>query len=171
MRVIGLHGVTSMKEAWMDGPEHSFMVINSSELDDGECFWCKDTIPWDTALKFPDDLFSYFFDSFEWVEVENPDAGNKKIPFGHNRWSSSVVRGDGAMMMLKIISSWKALFVNAPMKFSITGSYICDQDDDGHYEEIKIYKQDLIDTLSELESMLNVIIESNGEKCLYCSGI
>jgi len=76
---------------------------------------------------------------------------------------------------MKIVHSWKKLFLNAPEEFDITGEWVFNDNDSGpqmgQYEKIMFSRIYIVDIFSRLENLAVEAKEGDGGKLIFHRGI
>lgn len=117
-----------------------------------------------------DDFIIYFADSFQWLDSFNPSTNTpqKSLCYhGYTLFDQKTVK-----KFKKILTAWHSLFKNAPPNFSLTGSWteIIGEENSGKYEEINVNRNDLLNRLSRLIQLCEMV-EQNDKLVLLHGGI
>ena len=144
--------------------KHDFLLIEKQHLlNDGYMNHYHSS----KALHLHDDFISYIYDSLEWIPAFNPSTN--EFQKGINRWGITVFEVEGAKKIRSIFSSWSALFSEGPEILNLEGEWTYYEEstdeygDEGKYDRLILLRNEIVETLLEISSWANQIIESDGE--------
>ena len=138
----------------MDSPRHAFWLCNENERhyeDFRDLLRRKDA-----PVQLPDSVLRYFHDSLRWVPTIIPDNQGGSTHEGLNYYSPTVINHTGADVFYRICLAWTQLFLNAPDRFELTGSFSWPASESenhpprGAYEKMAIDKAWMLEVLQEL---------------------
>lgn len=156
----------------MSGLNHDFALIATHNLhliDTCYIFYHQEHLASD-VISIHDDFILYFADSFQWLDSVNPSNNTPQKSlcyYGYTLFDQKTVK-----KFKKILTAWHLLFKNAPPKFVLTGNWveIIDEEDSGKYEKISVNRNDLLNRLSRLIQLCD-IVEKNDKVVLLHGGI
>lgn len=106
-------------------------------------------------ISISDALILYMNDSFKWVDT---CWNGKNQGRGLSYYGYTIIRNENIDKFNQIICSWIALFEAAPNNFSLTGSYIPEDD---RYEENLFNKQNVLFQLNALSGICKEAIKTS----------
>lgn len=149
-------------------------IVGDENISIGDVSWSEYGVVINGLVVSPqasidDDLLNYFNDSLEWIKSTGPSSsfpGNGLDRYGYTIIKDMVSLGT----FMRIITSWKNLFNNAPNEIIITGDYGWNADSEtGFYEKITFNKFELVESLNNLIEVTETAIKNN--QCVIHFGI
>lgn len=115
------------------------------------------------SVAISDDLVQYIADSLNWIPCKNPAVSMTKETTGINYQGVTLFDQSSAATMKSIFKAWYALFSNAPEELELTGEFVYSSNKKvlGECERLVFYKNDVLELLDRLLSMIERLEEEN----------
>ena len=154
----------------MAGLNHDFLLLSTREHP------YTDYMKWinhPKAIQIHDDVMCYMQDTLNWITCYNPAQKMMKHK-GMNFYGPTVIKKDGAEDSEKLFTTWATLFSIGPKRIKLTGAYGWTEGEGketGGYDEIRIYRDEVVDKLRTLAKYSKSVANSDGALFLLHLGI
>lgn len=115
------------------------------------------------SVAIPDDLIQYILDSLNWIPSKNPAKSMTREEKGINYHGITLFDQTSAAVMKNVFAAWHTLFTNSPEKLELTGEFLVSSRKNilGEYERLVFNRNDVLDLLERLLSMIDRLEEEN----------
>ncbi len=154
----------------MAGLNHDFLLLSTREHP------YTDYMKWINhcnAIRIHDDVMHYMQDTLNWITCYNPAQKMMKHK-GLNFYGPTVIKKDGAVDAEKLFTTWATLFSIGPKRIKLRGAYGWTEGEGkgkGGYSEIRVYREEVVDSLKTLAKYSKSVANSNGALFLLHLGI
>ncbi|KGR81936.1 hypothetical protein [Lysinibacillus odysseyi] len=151
--------------------EHEFYLVRDILQMDGIMHIKEKTILILDSVIIDDDLILYISDSLKWLPSKLVNFQGMSDYTGIAYYGITLFDQQSAPLLYRIFCGWRDLFLNAPSKLELTGSYIFpdEMDDMGEYEKLVFKKEDVLRQFEKMITLAEYL--ANGNCYIYHIGI
>ena len=152
----------------MAGLNHDFLLLSTREHP------YTDYMKWinhRNGIRIHDDVMHYMRDTLNWIACYNPAQKMMKHR-GLNFYGPTVIKKDGAVDAEKLFTTWATLFSIGPKRIKLRGGWTEGEGKGtGGYSEIRVYREEVVDSLRTLAKYSKSVANSSGALFLLHLGI
>jgi hypothetical protein len=124
------------------------------------------------AVRVPDDLMSYIWDTLSWIPSYNPAKNEQTC--GLCRWGPTIIRADGAAITHRIFTAWAELLSVGPPLLRLTGNWTSvdgEPSNEGSYAQLEFDRDPTVAAFRQLARFAEEVVASNGALYILHQGI